>query len=187
MEINWFLEFVAKYWLTFLFGLIAAGLGIVVKHYKALIKKEKEVQKQEEFNNIIKDVKEYTDTSFKETQESHNRLYNAVLDVQSKQFQRDCYECIKSKREITLEEFDSLYRNYEIYKSLGGNGIGTMLFDKVEEKYNNQLLGEQLIDVMMDKMYDRFKQDGYILVAQPRPTIYTQSLPTKTNQGEPKG
>lgn len=81
MEINWFLEFVAKYWLTFLFGLIAAGLGIVVKHYKVLIKKEREDQKQEEFNNIIKDVKEYTDTSFKETQESHNRLYNAVLDV----------------------------------------------------------------------------------------------------------
>ena len=39
----------------------------------------------------------------------------------------------------------------------------------------------------MDKMYDRFKQDGYILVAQPRTTIYSQSSPIKTNQGEPKG
>ena len=32
-----------------------------------------------------------------------------------------------------------------------------------------------------------FKQDGYILVAQPRTTIYSQSSPTKNNQGAPKG
>jgi hypothetical protein len=31
---DWFIEFLAKYWLTILFGLIAAWLGKKLNHYK---------------------------------------------------------------------------------------------------------------------------------------------------------
>lgn len=141
-------DFIIKYWVTTIFGLIAAGFGILAKHYHKLLKKEKEDIKQEEYNNIKQEIKQYVDTTFQDTQLSHNKLYKAVLDVQAKQFQRDCYAYLKMSRDITLEEFDSLYRNYEIYKSLGGNGIGTMLFEKVEEKYSTQLLSEKIMDAV---------------------------------------
>ena len=151
MTTNAIIEFVLKYWLTALFGIIATWLGILVKHYRKLLKMEKENTKQQEYKDLKQQMIDYVDNTFKETVDEHKKLYQAVLDVQSKQFQRDCYTYLKSSRNITLEEYDSLYRNYEIYKSLGGNGMGTMLFEKVEEKYSTQLLSEKLIDVVNSK------------------------------------
>ncbi len=148
---NWFFEFIAKYWLTILFGLIAAWLGQKVNHYQQLLIKEKDNKKQEEFNNIIEDVKKYADEKFGNIETSHEKLYKAVLDVQQKQFQRDCYEYLKLDREISLEEFKNLYTDYHIYTSLGGNGIGSMLFEKVEEKYSNQLFSEKILEAAVEK------------------------------------
>ena len=148
---DWFIEFIAKYWLTILFGLIAAWLGQKVKHYQQLLIKEKNDKKQEEFNDIIEDVKKYVDKKFDSIKESHAKLYKAVLDVQQKQFQRDCYEYLNLDREISLEEFKNLYTDYHIYTSLGGNGIGSMLFDKVEEKYSNQLFSEKILEAAVEK------------------------------------
>ena len=142
---DWFIEFIAKYWLTLILGVIVAWLGKKLNHYKQLMDKEKEDQKQQEFDNLIADVKKYVDETFKETQASHKKLYKAVLDVQQKQFQRDCYEFLNLDREISLEEFKNIYTDYNIYTSLGGNGIGSMLFQKVEEKYSNQLFSEKTI------------------------------------------
>lgn len=148
---NWFIEFIARYWLTILFGLIAAWLGRKVNHYQQLLIKEKDDKKQEEFNNIIEDVKKYADEKFGNIETSHEKLYKAVLDVQQKQFQRDCYEYLKLDREISLEEFKNLYTDYHIYTSLGGNGIGSMLFEKVEEKYSNQLFSEKILEAAVEK------------------------------------
>ena len=148
---DWFIEFLAKYWLTILFGLIAAWLGKKLNHYKQLLDKEKEDQKKKESDNLIADVKKYVDETFKETEESHKKLYKAVLDVQQKQFQRDCQEYLNLDRELSLEEFKNLYTDYDIYTSLGGNGIGSMLFEKVEEKYSNQLFSEKILEAAVTK------------------------------------
>ena len=77
MDANWFFELVAKYWLTVVFGLIAAWLGKKVAHYQSLLKEEKERKEKEAFNNMIND-------RFKETEESHKKLYKAVVDVLKK-------------------------------------------------------------------------------------------------------
>ena len=148
---EWIIEFLAKYWLTLVLGALVAWLGKKLNHYKQLIDKEKEDQKQEEFNKLIADVKNYVDETFKETQESHKKLYKAVLDVQQKQFQRDCYEYLNLNRKLSLEEFKNLYTDYTIYTSLGGNGIGSMLFEKVEEKYNNQLFNTDILEATVAK------------------------------------
>ena len=148
---DWFIEFIAKYWLTLILGVIVAWLGKKLNHYKQLMDKEKEDQKQQEFDNLIADVKKYVDETFKETQASHKKLYKAVLDVQQKQFQRDCYEFLNLDREISLEEFKNIYTDYNIYTSLGGNGIGSMLFQKVEEKYSNQLFSEKILEAAVIK------------------------------------
>lgn len=148
---DWFIEFIAKYWLTIILGAVVAWLGRKLNHYKQLIDKEKEDQKQKEFDDLIADIKKYVDETFKETQASHKKLYKAVLDVQQKQFQRDCYEFLNLDREISLEEFKNIYTDYNIYTSLGGNGIGSMLFQKVEEKYSNQLFSEKILEAAVIK------------------------------------
>ena len=138
------LEIAIKYWLTAAFGLIAAGLAFLAKHYHSLLKEAKQTAKEKEFQDFEKDLKVYIDNKFTDIENSHNKLYKAVLDVHQKQFQRDCYTYLNQKHIITLEEFDGLYRNYEIYKSLGGNGVGSMLFQKVEEKYSTQLMSKEI-------------------------------------------
>ena len=155
---NWFIEFLAKYWLTIVFGLIAAWLGKELNHYKQLLKKEKEDQKQKEIDNLIADIKKYVDETFQETEASHKKLYKAVLDVQQKQFLHDCYEFLNLNREISLEEYKNLYTDYNIYTSLGGNGIGTMLFEKVEEKYSNQLFSEKILEAAVTKAQELSQQ-----------------------------
>ena len=190
------IEFILKYWLTALFGLIAAGLGALAKHYYNLLKKDKKYAKEKETKNFELMLKRYVDSKFKDTEESHKKLYKAVLDVQSKQFQRDCYTYLKTERDITLEEFDNLYRNYEIYKSLGGNGIGTMLFEKVEEKYTNQLFTEQILDATMMKVQEMNAESNQANMTAAAPTTQIIKFydppqrpiqPTQHNQGEPKG
>ena len=151
MDMSWFVEFFAKYWLTIVFGLIAAWLGKKAKHYKELLDKEKETQKQAEFSKVIADIKDYVDEKFQKIEDQHEKLYKAVFDVQQKQFQRDCYEYLQSDRGISLEEFKNLYTDYNIYTSLGGNGIGSMLFEKVEEKYSTQLMTEKILDAAIEK------------------------------------
>lgn len=42
-------EFIAKYWLQFLFGLIAAGLTALTKRYYSLYKKGLASERKEEF------------------------------------------------------------------------------------------------------------------------------------------
>ena len=180
MIISNIVDFILKYWLTFLFGIIAAGLGGLARHYQKLLKMEKESIKAKEREDFKKEMMQYVDDTFKETLGQHKKLYQAVLDVQSKQFQRDCYTYLKSSRDITLEEFDSLYRNFEIYKSLGGNGIGTMLFEKVEEKYSTQLISEKIFDAAAG-----LRQPQVV----PQPVYIQRNPPTRPphDEEEPKG
>ena len=58
---DWFIEFIAKYWLTIILGAVVAWLGRKLNHYKQLIDKEKEDQKQKEFDDLIADIKKYVD------------------------------------------------------------------------------------------------------------------------------
>ena len=56
---DWFIEFIAKYWLTLILGIIVAWLGKKLNHYKQLMDKEKEEQKQKDFDNLVVDIKKY--------------------------------------------------------------------------------------------------------------------------------
>ena len=183
---DWFIEFLAKYWLTILFGLIAAWLGKKLNHYKQLLNKEKEDQKKKESDDLVADIKKYVDETFKGTEESHKKLYKAVLDVQQKQFQRDCYEYLNLDREISLEEFKNLYTDYNIYTSLGGNGIGSMLFEKVEEKYTNQIFSEKILEAAVMKAQEINAANAQQATAPPPPpkTIFVPVPPDIIPKGK---
>ena len=52
------LDFIIKYWLEMVFGLISAGLAFSYKKLTKLYKDEKERQKQEEKSALITEVKD---------------------------------------------------------------------------------------------------------------------------------
>ena len=41
---------------------------------------------------------------------------------------------------------------YDIYKSLGGNGFGSALFELVQEKYSNQMMQKDLTDKLAGQL-----------------------------------
>lgn len=51
------LDFIAKYWLEFLFGIIALGLTGLAKYFYNLYKKEKQRLEDEAHEKIIKELK----------------------------------------------------------------------------------------------------------------------------------
>ncbi len=151
------IDFIIKYWLEFFFGLIIACLSFCVKHYYQLWKKEQETQKNEFWDSTKEELKAYNkelleqkeallssedaklQEAIKIVKQSNEILLKAVLEVQKKQFKTDCKYFLEEKNTISFEQFENLQDEYEIYKSLGGNGPGHTLFDLVQEKYSFQI------------------------------------------------
>ena len=143
------IDFIAKYWLEVFFGFIIAILSGFVKHYYQLWKKEQESQKNEFWSNTKEELKQYNrelleqkqsllssedarlQEAIKIVKESNENLLRAVLEVQKKQFKTDCKYFLENANNISFEEFENLQDEYEIYKSLGGNGPGHTLFDLI--------------------------------------------------------
>lgn len=150
------IEFITKYWLEVFFSLIIAILSGFVKHYYQLWKKEQETQKNKFWTATKEELKQYNhdlleqkqalltsedvklQQAIKTVKESNENLLKAVLEVQKKQFKTDCKYFLEEAETISFEEFENLQDEYEIYKSLGGNGPGHTLFELVQEKYSGQ-------------------------------------------------
>lgn len=128
------------YWLTFIFGVIAAGLTYLVTQYYKMWKELKDNAFQKSLDDLRVEMQQYTKDAIKETEESHNKLYKAVLDMYSRQFMSECDRYLSSPYPISNDEYFNLYRNYEVYKSLGGNGLGKKKFEKVEERVSDSQL-----------------------------------------------
>ena len=52
------LDFIVKYWVEVLFGLICGGIGFSIRHHVKLIIEEKKRQNEEMMNNINEKFKE---------------------------------------------------------------------------------------------------------------------------------
>ena len=147
------LDFIIKYWIQFIFGLIIAGLGFLCKNYRKLYLKEKNHQKTQEQNDfydkLIKAIQESYELSKKddkclqkqidEINECLKALKTGILNIQGKAFKQECKKALEDGYEITLERFESIQEDHEVYNGLGGNHDGDSLFDLVEHKYKNNL------------------------------------------------
>lgn len=140
------LEFIAQYWLNFLLTIISGGLVLACKKIWGMYKAEKNHQKtkeQEAFYAGLKDtIREDTEESKRGDavlQEQVNVIKSGILSIQKKNFKQDCRELLREGRDITLEEFETLQEEHNIYNSLGGNHDGDILFEMVREKATNQL------------------------------------------------
>lgn len=132
-------DFIVKYWIEFLFGIIIGVLSYFLKHYYYLWKKEKENSEKARIEESIKDIKD-----------SNATLLKSILEVQKKQFKMDCKFYLEDKQEISFEQFQNLQDDYEIYKSLGGNGPGHTLFELVKQKYTEQMLQKFQLDLLSE-------------------------------------
>ena len=158
------LDFIAKYWLEFLFGIIALGLTGLARYFYGLYKKEKQRLEDKAHEKIIVELKSKISnehkitTSLLQTERNLSKqendalkqeIYNlndkidvvsgGVLSIQSKQFKDDCRKLLNPDHEITLDEFEEIESDHETYNKMGGNHTGDKLFQMVEQKFKNSL------------------------------------------------
>ena len=66
-------------------------------------------------------------------------IKGGILSIQGRDFKADCRMLLQPEHMITLNEFEAIIEEHEVYKSLGGNHEGDALFTLVEQKYGKQL------------------------------------------------
>ena len=151
------LDFIIKYWVEWVCGLIALGVTIFARHYiklerDATEKKWKGVAdeaKKEVREGLLQEIQSETERSSREDAKIeaeievlNNQMENlntGVLSIQGKQFRDMCLALLKEGRKITIQEYEQFEEDYVAYKALGGNHRGDALHDRVVDKFQKQL------------------------------------------------
>ena len=147
----------AKYWLEWVFGLIALGISFGAKHYVKLQKQSWEHKWQEQKNKAKDEVIEKLEKEIAEEvakseavdkqleadieviQNTLDNLTAGILSIQGKQFRDHCILLLRQDHIITVEEYEEFEEEYQAYKNLGGNHRGDALHDRVVEKFDQSL------------------------------------------------
>lgn len=154
------LEFIAQYWLQFVFGLIITGMGIALKKVWGLYKKEQTRRHDEEKEELLEEVdermrdqeehimntigqqhQEMIDADAKISKEisgineNVNKLTSGLLSIQRATFINTCKEYLNPEHKITPEEYERLVQDHDTYNNLGGNNIGDKYFSLIEQKF----------------------------------------------------
>lgn len=145
------LEFIIKYWIQVIFGLICSICAFGGKRLWQHHVKEKERRRQEKQKEFYDGMFEKLDERFQKTDLSLEQLTTkqsdiiitigelreGVLSIQKESFKRKCKEYLEDSHEITEVEYLNLEKDYQAYAKLGGNGTGHDMFDAVTRKYYN--------------------------------------------------
>ena len=137
------LEFILKYWIQVLFGLIVAGIGIFWKRIKAWREAYKKKEAEALKNSIIKEVKEAleeltqrSDANDKLIRQEIDGIRAGLLTIQGDVFKSKCRDLLKADF-ISLEQYETLERDHSAYNALGGNHTGDELFKLVKKKFES--------------------------------------------------
>lgn len=146
------LEWITKYWLEVLFGLVVTGMGLGMKKIWKMYKDAQIIRHKEEREEISQEIDEkieiqnerMIEADEKITNEMHNiedgvgKITKGMLSIQGQTFRAACHRLLESDHSITIDEYEQIVRDHETYNSLGGNHIGDNLFKLVETKFSNQ-------------------------------------------------
>lgn len=117
------IDFIVKYWLEVGFGLLCAAVGA---GFKWILKKLKERQAQEE-------ARKAEEEAHKAEQDAlQNTLKEGVLALLHDRLYQGCRYHI-GRGKITAAEMKNMEYLYSGYHTLGGNGTGTELYERVKE------------------------------------------------------
>lgn len=154
-------EFLAEYWLTFLLGLIAAGLTYVIKSHLKWTSKKKKEEQVNLIKEIVKEVKEElveenkrlkkeieeTDFCMEEEvgllNQQFDILKKGILSIHKRDFIRMCSELLDPEHELTLDEYRQCSDEHEVYNHLGGNHDGDRLFSLIQKKAEHLFSGDE--------------------------------------------
>lgn len=147
------LEFIIKYWVQFLFGIVATWVVAKVKQIQKLEsdKTEREQamvekritevleQKIAQDGQIFHDQDEKLKADINELRTSINSITKGLLSMQGRQFRQYCRALLQEEHEITTAEYEQCIQDHDAYNGLGGNHRGDLLFNAVCNKYNTQI------------------------------------------------
>lgn len=155
-------EFILKYWVEVVFGLIVSGLSFACRRYWKLWRTEQQHQKTEEqkafYDGIIEKIDERFEKMNERFEETNNRitaldnkveqnvqtsdaqqeiLKEGLLSVQGNNFKRQCKALLEPTHKISETEWLQHQIDFEAYERLGGNDDGHDLHNAVAHKYYN--------------------------------------------------
>lgn len=158
------IEFILEYWLEGLFSAIVFVLSFFCKRFYSLYKKEQKREKEVEQEHLSKEFRTYADEEHKKIldiihenvvaskkadveikkelavmNEGLELLKMGLLGIQGPGFKAKCKYLLGADHVITLEEWEEINNDHDIYNSLGGNHNGDRLYNDVSYKYHSQL------------------------------------------------
>lgn len=133
-------DFITKYWLEFLFGVIVAILGVIqrklqkeLKAYKALVKKEQQEKLEQQIDlklePILEDIEEIRKHVTERDMESDTKLNLIVSSYRFRLIQL-CKIYLKQGY-LTTEQYEQINEFYDLYFKLGGNGQAKEFYEQV--------------------------------------------------------
>lgn len=149
------LEWLGKYWLEWLCGLVATGALFFAKHYIKIQRQVNEEKWKDKEKNMcgkiittledriqgVEDKSAAEDVIIhKELDKIHSEVdtvESGILSIQGKQFREMCENLLKQDY-ITIEEYEEFEEEYAVYKGLGGNHRGDSLHARVVAKVDKQ-------------------------------------------------
>lgn len=133
-------DFIAKYWLEFLFSIIVAVLGIIqrklqkeLKAYKILVRKEQQEKLEQQIDlklePILEDIEEIRKHVTERDLENDTKINLIVSSYRFRLIQL-CKIYLKQGY-ITTEQYEQINEFYDLYFKLGGNGQAKEFYDQV--------------------------------------------------------
>ena len=144
-------EFILKYWVEVMFGLVVSGLSFACRRYWKLWRAEQQHQKTEEQEAFYNGILEKIDERFEKVEQKINEvrkdvqasdaeqkiLKEGLLSVQGNNFKRQCKALLEPPHQISETEWLQHQIDFEAYERLGGNDDGHDLHNAVAHKYYN--------------------------------------------------
>lgn len=133
-------DFIAKYWLEFLFSIIVAVLGIIqrklqkeLKAYKTLVRKEQQEKLEQQIDlklePILEDIEEIRRHVTERDLENDTKINLIVSSYRFRLIQL-CKIYLKQGY-LTTEQYEQINEFYDLYFKLGGNGQAKEFYDQV--------------------------------------------------------
>ena len=131
------LEFVLKYWIEFLFGVVIAVGSFMIKRTLQSYRQERADERESLMRNIKAEIRAEFERSNKKENELAEQikvLKAGLLSIQGRTFKSNCRRLLDPDHEISLEEYEEITKDHDAYNSLGGNHNGDQLYMLVRKK-----------------------------------------------------
>lgn len=147
------IDFIVKYWVEFLFGLIISGATVVYNFISRQIKKNRQEQFDSQLDTLYVKITDSFNEKMTSLQEEDKHINNridqlhndlevmrdGILSLHRRRFVDDCRKLLNQESEITQEDYERLKREHRTYNALGGNHEGDEMYNLFLKKYEAQL------------------------------------------------